>query len=203
MDIVVFGARGRVGSAVVSQALAAGHRVTALVRESKGLPTHPSLEVVVGDVLDAEATLGAMREGAVAISVLGGEDAIVRGNQNVLAAATACGVRRVLGVSGAGVLQADATHLRSDMPDYPARFRVVGAAHRAFYDALVASGLDWTLVCTPNIVDGGADAPLTASADVLPSGTFQVTTGAVAAFLLREAAEGRFVKRRVGVNGAR
>jgi putative NADH-flavin reductase len=203
MELIVFGGRGRVGSALVSQALQAGHRVVALARSESGLPVHPSLAIVRGDVLDADAARGAMRPGAVVISVLGGEDAIVRGNQNVVAAARASGVRRILGVSGAGVLQADETHLRSEMPDYPARFRAIGAAHGAFHDALVRSELDWTLVCTPNIADGDASAPLVAAANVLPPGSFQVTTGAVAAFLLREAAEGAFVRSRVGVNGVR
>lgn len=201
MELVVFGARGRVGSALLSQALDAGHRVTALVRDASGMAAHPSLEVVRGDVLDAQAVTGAMRAGAVVISVLGGEDAIVRGNQKVIAAASARGARRILGVSGAGVLQADETHLRSEMPDYPLRFRAIGVAHRAFYDALVVSGLDWTLVCTPNITPGDVHAPLVATANVLPPGTFQVTTGAVAAFLLREAADGRFLRSRVGING--
>jgi putative NADH-flavin reductase len=200
VDFVVLGGRGRVGSAFVSQALQAGHRVTALVREPSGMPAHASLEIVRGDVLDADAVRGAMRDGATVVSVLGGEDAIVRGNQNVIAAAR--GSARILAVSGAGVLQADATHLRSEMPDYPARFRAIGAAHRALWDALAGSSLDWTLVCTPNIVDGDASAPLAASANVLPPGSFRVTTGAVAAFLLREAVERRFVRSRVGVNGA-
>src|SRR4051794_33045834 len=98
MQLVIFGARGRVGSALVSQALSAGHRITALARDTSGLPEHASLEVVRGDVLDADAVLRSMREGAVVISVLGGEDAIVRGNQNVIAAARARGARRILGV---------------------------------------------------------------------------------------------------------
>jgi putative NADH-flavin reductase len=201
MELVVFGGRGRVGSALVSQALDAGHRVAALARAESGLPSHPLLEIIRGDVLDADAVGRAMRQGAVVISVLGGEDAIVRGNENVITAASAAGARRVLGVSGAGVLQADATHLRSEMPDYPPRLRAIGSAHRAFYDALARSDLAWTLVCTPNIAVGDASAKLTAAADVLPPGSFQVTTGALAAFLLREAAEGQFVRSRVGVNG--
>jgi putative NADH-flavin reductase len=202
MHFVVLGGRGRVGSSFVSQALAAGHRVTVLVRETSGLPSHASLEVVQGDVLDANAVNGAMRDGAVIVSVLGGQDALVRGNQNVVAAASARGLKRMLAVSGAGVLQADATHLRSEMPDYPARFKAIGAAHHGMWKALEASALDWTLVCTPNIADGDASAPVTAAANVLPPGSFRVTTGAVAAFLLREATEGRFSKSRVGINGA-
>ena len=201
MHFVVFGGRGRVGSAFVSQALGAGHRVTALVRDPSGMPAHASLELVRGDVLDANAVQGAMRDQAVVVSVLGGEDALVRGNQAVVAAASARGLKRMLAVSGAGVLQADDTHLRSELPDYPARFRAIGAAHHGLWDALKTSGLEWTLVCTPNIANGDASAPTTAAANVLPPGSFRVTTGAVAAFLLRESSEGRFVKSRVGING--
>ena len=87
-------------------------------------------------------------------------------------------------------------------PDVKRQIRVAAEEEeRAFYDALVVSGLDWTLVCTPNITPGDVHAPLVATANVLPPGTFQVTTGAVAAFLLREAADGRFLRSRVGING--
>ncbi|MFD6812102.1 NAD(P)H-binding protein, partial [Streptomyces anthocyanicus] len=55
--IIVFGAGGRVGRAAVAEAVARGHRVTAVVRDPA---RHPGLEapgvtVVRGDVTDPES----------------------------------------------------------------------------------------------------------------------------------------------------
>lgn len=54
MKIAVLGATGKTGQTIVSQALAAGHSVTALVRRPAGLPIrHEHLHVIVGDARDA------------------------------------------------------------------------------------------------------------------------------------------------------
>ncbi|MCB0237620.1 MAG: NAD(P)H-binding protein, partial [Anaerolineae bacterium] len=53
MQIAVFGATGGTGQQVVQQALAAGHSVTALVRDPSRLAAQDErLTVVEGDVLD-------------------------------------------------------------------------------------------------------------------------------------------------------
>src|SRR5215510_7732780 len=57
MKLTVFGATGGTGKQVVSQALAAGHEVLAVVRDSCRLavPAHAGLDVAVADVLDPAA----------------------------------------------------------------------------------------------------------------------------------------------------
>lgn len=49
--IAVFGANGTIGSAVVAEALARGHRVTAVVRD-RSRYAGAAAAVVTGDVLD-------------------------------------------------------------------------------------------------------------------------------------------------------
>ncbi len=144
-----------------------------------------------------------VRRDDVVIVTLGRVDALTRGTANVIRAAEAAGARRLLGVVGAGVLQADATRRRNELPDYPDRLREIGAAHQAFYDALLASRLDWTLACTPRLADGARSDAYATKASWLPDGTGTVTTEDVAAFLLAEALEPRHVRERVGLNGAR
>jgi putative NADH-flavin reductase len=200
VDLLVFGATGRTGAAFVRQALAAGHGVTAFVRSAEAVTA--GAQVRVGDVLDRAAVASAVERRHVVVVTLGGGDALTVGCANVIDAAVAAGARRVLGVVGAGVLQADAAHLRSELPDYPPRFRAIGAAHRAFYEALRASPLDWTLACTPRLVDGPRTGAYRALADYLPDGSGAVTTEDVAAFLLEEASERRFARAKVGLNGA-
>jgi putative NADH-flavin reductase len=56
MKLSVLGAAGATGIPLVEQALAAGHRVTALVRSGKKLTiTNPNLHVVEGDATDRAA----------------------------------------------------------------------------------------------------------------------------------------------------
>jgi putative NADH-flavin reductase len=202
MQFLVFGATGRTGSAFARQALAAGHRVGALVRNrNRDLPA--DVGVTEGDVLDGRTVASVIRAEHTIVVTLGGVEALTKGGANVVAAAVAAGAKRVLGVVGAGVLQADATRLRSELPDYPPQFHGIGAAHRAFYDALRSTPLDWTLACTPRLVDGPRTDSFRAIADFLPDGTGSISTEDVAAFLLAESTAPRFVRSRVGLNGTR
>ena len=200
MDFLVFGATGRTGSAFVRQALAGGHGVAALARSSgKGLPA--GVAVTQGDVLDDDAVARAVRSEHTLVVTLGGVDSLTTGCDNVVRAAVATGARRLLGVVGAGVLQANATHQRHEMPDYPERFREIGGAHQAFHAAVKGSPLDWTLVCTPRIVDGPRTGAFVTRADYLPDGSGAVSTEDIAALLLEEAIAPRFLRSRVGMNG--
>ncbi|HEY8076057.1 MAG TPA: NAD(P)H-binding protein [Labilithrix sp.] len=202
MKLAVFGATGRTGGAFIRQALADGHAITALVRNPEAsLPD--GVAITIGDVLDAAAVESFVRRDDVIVVTLGRVDALTIGCANIVRAAASAGARRLLGVVGAGVLQADATRRRSELPDYPPALRVIGAAHRAFCDALEASALDWTLACTPRLVDGPRTDAFRATSSFLPEGTGSITTEDVASFLLREAIEARHVRERVGLNGTR
>jgi len=56
VKLAVFGATGGVGREVVTQALAAGHHVTACVRNPAKLDrTHPNLAVTAGELTDRDA----------------------------------------------------------------------------------------------------------------------------------------------------
>lgn len=53
--IVIIGATGYVGSAILKEALGRGHQVKVIVRNpSKLMLTHPNLKVVGGDVTDTD-----------------------------------------------------------------------------------------------------------------------------------------------------
>jgi putative NADH-flavin reductase len=204
LHFFVAGATGRTGRAFVAAARAAGHRITAFVRRRDGLPD--GVAIVEGDVTDASAVARAITREHVVVSTLGGGapaapgTALSIGTANLVAAATACGARRVLAVVGAGVLQADEQRLRNALPDYPPFLRGVAVEHASVYRALSGSTLDWTLVGSPNIADGAASGRCVTTADYLPDGTGAVTTGDIAAFLVGEAESPRFARSRVGLN---
>jgi putative NADH-flavin reductase len=53
LDILVYGATGKVGSRIVDEALARGHKVTAVSRDPSGIEKqHDNLAPVAGDLLD-------------------------------------------------------------------------------------------------------------------------------------------------------
>ena len=107
--VLVTGATGHVGAAVVRSALRDGHEVRVLVRatsETRGLDGLP-VERVEGDLLDAES-LGAACDGCEVVLHVAAvhrnwaareEDILgpaITGTENVLRAAKAAGVRRVV-----------------------------------------------------------------------------------------------------------
>src|SRR5688572_18093218 len=108
MKIVVFGASGQTGRLLVEQALAAGHEVTALVRDpSKLAVRHERLRVLQGDVQDAGAVAGAVAGQDAVLSALGPAGpaftSMTLGARHILAAIEQHGVRRLVTLTGAGV----------------------------------------------------------------------------------------------------
>ena len=63
LDILVYGATGNIGTLVVDEALARGHKVTAVSRDpSQITKQHPNLAAVAGDLLD-DASIAALLAG--------------------------------------------------------------------------------------------------------------------------------------------
>ena len=124
--IALFGATGRTGTRLLAAALAAGHTVRALVRDPSRLPSRVGLEVVVGDVLNLMDVASVVQETDGVLATLGGgttaEPGTSRsqGMRNIIAAMERHGVSRIVGLGGAGVLDAaNGQGLRSEQPGYP------------------------------------------------------------------------------------
>src|SRR5579872_2508590 len=72
MNVIVFGSTGGTGRALVEQALAQGHVVTAFARNpAKVTMTHENLRVAKGDMMDSESVKAALRGQDAALSALG------------------------------------------------------------------------------------------------------------------------------------
>ncbi|MEU3317273.1 SDR family oxidoreductase [Streptomyces sp. NPDC048387] len=168
MKITVFGATGGVGREVVRQALAAGHEVTAVVRDPARLevPAQERLRVaVVKDLTDESALL----------PVLAGQDAVVSalgaaGNKqarlrpvagpalrSVVAAMERAGVARLAAVSAAPLgphAEGDGVLLRRvGYPLLKWALRDVYADLGVMEAAIAASGLRWTVIRPPRLLN--------------------------------------------------
>ena len=73
--IIVFGASGRVGSRVVTEALNRGHRVTGVTRDPASLADdRPGFIAVAGDVTDPASVAALVRGYDVVVSAIGGSN---------------------------------------------------------------------------------------------------------------------------------
>ena len=88
MQLTIFGASGGTGRRLVEQALAAGHTVTAVVRDPARLPVrHDRLKLVAADVLDPEAITPAVADADAVLSALGPRSS--RNRSSITSAGTA------------------------------------------------------------------------------------------------------------------
>jgi putative NADH-flavin reductase len=154
MKLAVFGGTGRTGIHVVRKALAAGHEVTALARTPDKMGIQDAkLTVVQGDVTDRAAVDKTVAGADAVISALA---PTVAGMQNIVAAMKAAGITRIVVTSGAGVYRpGDNPPMASKIISFIIK-TFSGDAYNASVgvaDVLDKSGLEWTLVRAPRLVD--------------------------------------------------
>ncbi|HEX6685464.1 MAG TPA: NAD(P)H-binding protein [Candidatus Limnocylindrales bacterium] len=171
MKLTVFGATGRIGKHAVTQALAAGHHVTAVVRDPArlGIAAQPGLTIVTVDSLTDSAPLVAALEGRdAAISGVGPrarKDVTVASTTThaILEAMAIAGVRRFVAVSAApvGPVAADESWFsrRVALPLIRTLLGTIYADLARMEQQIRQSGLDWTIVRPPRL----NDKPLTGS----------------------------------------
>lgn len=98
--LIVFGSTGSIGRHIVSQALEAGHSVTAFARNpDKVEMAHDKLDKFEGDVMNPEAVVAAIAGHDIVLIALGGglKDTIrSEGTRNIIRAMQQCGVRRLI-----------------------------------------------------------------------------------------------------------
>ncbi|MNX50765.1 hypothetical protein D3C86_814040 [compost metagenome] len=206
MRLLIAGASGRLGSRLVMEALARGHAVTALSRTpgSLSLPQAGLTHAAV-DVRDETAVRELVPGHDAVLSALGhrraGEtpDVLEVGIHHLTAGMRHAGVKRLMAVASAGILQLDERRLRCEREGYPEAFRAGSTGHLRVWQHLAASDLAWTLVCPPELVEGDRLQPLKAEADWLPPGKLHVSMEALACWMLDALREATWHSRRVGV----
>lgn len=164
MRIAVFGANGRIGSAIVEEALRRGHSVSAAVRSLDSIHrTHAQLSVVEAYIDDASSVASAVRGHDAVVDSVGG-----LGHDNprisfecmvpLTEGLHAAGVDRLLVVGTAGTLEVPEGGMRKDQPDFPSELKDEAQAQAEVLDFLLGiptSELKWTYFSPPASIDGG------------------------------------------------
>ena len=191
--LAVLGASGRVGAAAVRQALAAGHRVRAVVRRAVEVP---GAEVVQLSAWTPDAIAAAVSGVDAVISAIGGT--VADATRVAVAAMKTAGVGRIVAVGAAGLTPRGDGRLRGEVA-LPPGLQAVFAEHRAALESLQASGLAWTVICPPNIVDGAATRRYRARVEGFPEDGQTLAIGDVADALLLALHREDLHARRLGV----
>jgi putative NADH-flavin reductase len=179
MKLTIFAATGGIGQQLLTQAAAAGHDVTAVVRDPRKLAqtAWDAVRVVEADLGVAESAQieSAVRGADAVLSGLGARsfadaDAGItwRGTRAMLDAMTASDVRRIVAVSAAPIGTVPSPGRPNPPKHDPGdgffmRHMFAGVARTAFRrqyadvarmeDVLRDSGLDWTAVRPPKLTD--------------------------------------------------
>ena len=154
MKIALFGSTGRIGKRVLSEALARGHHVTAIVRDAAHANSKaPNLEFKTGDVLKAESIAAATKGSDVVISAYGpgaGDAAqIVTAAKALLEGVGINQPMRLIVLGGAGSVEVAPGLQLVDTPDFPAPHKKTALSHREALGAIRNSPFNWTFVSPP------------------------------------------------------
>jgi putative NADH-flavin reductase len=202
--ILVMGATGGTGRLLVSQALAQGHDVTALVRDPSRLPSADRLRVLAGSITGDDATLAAAVRGQDAvISTLGAGKSFTSGGliaaavPKIVRAMEGEGMRRLVFTSAFGVGE---TH--RDTPLVPRIFirlmlQDIYRDKLAGETVLRASALDWTIVYPTGLADRPATGRHRAGERLALRGFPTIARADLATFLLAQVADATYLRKGV------
>jgi uncharacterized protein YbjT (DUF2867 family) len=207
MNLLIVGPTGGTGQQLVTQALERGHRVTALVRRAPRAEPRPAFTPVRGDVLDPGSLDRAMRGQEAVLSALGhkrwlGPSRILsEGTRNLMAAMVHHSVQRFVCETALGISDA-----WWQMGLYYTL--LVRPAILPFYfwdkvrqEAVIrASNLAWTIVRPGMLTNGPARGRYRHGPHVGHwLWTVRISRADVAAFMLDQLTDRRYVRATVGV----
>lgn len=205
MKLTIIAATGGIGRQILEQATAAGHDVTAVVRDPSRLPSTTARVVTVDLAKDTAALQSAVAGADAVLSGLGArtrsdEGIATRGTRAIVDAMRATGSTRLVVVSAAPIGTVPSPeiprppkhddgdgffmrHLVSRIPKV--LFKAHYADLAAMEDVVRASGLDWTIARPPKLTDKPLTGEYRTALDRNIRGGWSVSRADVAHLMLR------------------
>lgn len=163
MKIVLFGATGHIGQAILSEALQRGNEVTAIVRDPARVTVqNPKLSVVSGDVGNPASYAAALQGADAAIASLSARkekdtSSVARNAGILLDTLAKAGVKRFAWVGGAGTLEVAPGVRVIDDPNFPAAWKPEAQAQGDALAVFRASkaDIDWVYISPAAMIEDG------------------------------------------------
>ncbi|KAM7434612.1 hypothetical protein ABFA07_015304 [Porites harrisoni] len=209
--LVVFGASGPTGQEVVKQALAKGHSVTAVVRSpDKFTLSHDNLEVVKGDVFQADSLIPIIEGKNAVMSCLGFHSGTFfnpttlfsKSITEIITAMERNGIERLVCITG--------IYAQND-PANPRWITMLRPFMRAFINDVVLmentvmqSNLIYTIMRPPFLTNGpAADNYVVAEGQFVPNSSWTLSRADLAHFMLKSLQSNEWDKKGMAIAGGK
>lgn len=206
MKVVIFGATGFSGQAILKEAIQQGHEVTILVRDpSKIKIQHNSLTVVQGDVMNRNAVASVLHHQEVVIQCLG-----VGGKGNgkpntfisdatkiIIEEMEKNKVRKLIAMSNVGAGNSMTFYpwvfSKVILPYFMKWLKVIIEDKNKMEPMIMNSNLNWTIVRCPNVIDKPPKGICHATLDGKGL-KLSITLGDVASFMVNQIVDNTYSK---------
>lgn len=206
MKIVVFGATGIVGKAVVNEALKKGHEVTVLTRNARKVTTrHEHLHIVEGNVADKNVVHTVLKDQEAVIQTLGiggkGDgkptSIVSEANKIIMTEMEQMNVKRLIAISviGAGnsLTFLPWIYRKLVLPLFMKWFQAIIDDKNRMEPMIKKSGLDWTIVRCTTVKERPATGKVNATLDGKGL-KFSISTADMAVFIVNQLTDNSFLK---------
>ena len=210
MKLTIFGGTSGAGRAFITQALALGHTITALVRVPGKLEmAHSNLRLVQGDVRNSADVDAAVAGSEAVISLLGAKpkddaDLCSKATRHIIASMHAHGVKRLVCITGCMV--GHPPELMHGMIYTLMRWLEVGFLKRMMVDRrtqealIMNSGLDWTIIRPPRLTDGPRAETYRVGSDLIIGPGAKISRADLGNAILRAIIEGSHIREGVAIS---
>ncbi len=204
MKILVFGAAGKTGMAVLELAVAGGHEVTAFVRKAEEYKG-PNVRVVEGDATDSVAVDGAVAGKDAVLDTIGGKTpyktTTLEGSaaKTIIASMQRNGVRRLVVTSmlGEGESEANATFYERLLVS--TFLRGTNKDKAAMESAVEASDLDWVILRPALLSDDTATGNVRVFAAESGEKAHKITRADLAAFMIAQLSSDEHLRQAIAI----
>ena len=207
MQLFILGGTGKTGSALIGQALARGHRVTAFGRHAPDSDPLTGRHDIIGSPMDSDALSAALVGHDAVLSVLGtrglGATSVLEDSSRAtLAAMRRANVKRLIIVSSA-LLDHDIGLLSRIIARTVLRHH--SRDQRAMESLVTASDVDWTILRPPRMSDAAAPGHYSLTTGTAPTQTAGTTIrkDEVARAVVDIADQGQYAREIVWPSGPR
>lgn len=206
MTVIVFGATGLVGQELIRLALGRGYHVKAYGRHVfEKIAELDNLELIAGSVFEEVDIRNALQGCDAVLSALGGAmdgKDVTRslGMKKIVAEMKKLGIKRIVGIGGAGVLLDEDGKNIFEGKDFPEEFKPISREHYKAFETLSHSALEWTFVCPTMITPKAPTGKYTVAKNIPAEGIGSIAVGDLAAFMIDEITKKEYLHIRVGIS---